>query len=570
MKPIAVIVLGQNSIPVARKLMAVLPEATLYGLVERTDNVDVSYSNFGETLRQLFTDGTPIIGFCAAGILIRTLAPLLTDKRYEPPVLAVAEDGSAIVPLLGGLHGVNDLARLIAEALDVQPAITTTGDIRFRTALLAPPAGYHLANPDAAKTFIADLLAGATLQLEGKAPWLSESKLPIQEAGKLTICVTEKAVVAKDDCLVYHPATLAIAIRLLSNHIEPETAVFFVQQVLAQQGFATASVAAIFASKTDMGHPALAAIAQKLQVPIRFFKETQTVTEIALQAVGNAGKLITSEQQLGINLAIAIAPKPLDPDNIGQPRGKLAIVGTGPGGVQWMSPEVQQILRQATDWVGYRFYLDLAGTLGKGQRRHDSDNREELDRARFALDLAAEGKSVAVVSSGDPGIFAMAAAVFEALESTDKSEWAGIEIQVAPGISAMQAVAAAIGAPLGHDFCVLSLSDLLKPWEMIEKRLLAAAEADLAIAIYNPISKQRIWQLGKARTLLLQKRSPETPVILGRNLGRAGQSLKVCTLNEFNPESADMRTLVIIGSSQTRIIERKYGGFWVYTPRRYD
>jgi cobalt-precorrin 5A hydrolase/precorrin-3B C17-methyltransferase len=570
MKPIAVIVLGQNSIPVARKLMAVLPEATLYGLVERTDNVDVSYSNFGETLRQLFTDGTPIIGFCAAGILIRTLAPLLTDKRYEPPVLAVAEDGSAVVPLLGGLHGVNDLARLIAEALNVQPAITTTGDIRFRTALLAPPVGYHLANPDAAKTFIADLLAGATLQIEGKAPWLSESNLPIQEAGKLTICVTEKTVVAKDDCLVYHPATLAIAIRLLSNHIEPETAVVFVQQVLAQQGFAHASVATIFADKTDMGHPALTAIAEKLQVPIRFFKETQTVAEIALQAVGNAGKLITSGQQFGINLAIAIAPKPLDPDNIGQPRGKLAIVGTGPGGVQWMSPEVQQILRQATDWVGYRFYLDLAGTLGKGQRRHDSDNREELDRARFALDLAAEGKSVAVVSSGDPGIFAMAAAVFEALESTDKSEWAGIEIQVAPGISAMQAVAAAIGAPLGHDFCVLSLSDLLKPWEMIEKRLLAAAEADLAIAIYNPISKQRTWQLGKARELLLQKRSPETPVILGRNLGRLGQSLKVCTLNDFNPESADMRTLVIIGSSQTRIIERKYGGVWVYTPRRYD
>ncbi|MGC1393457.1 MAG: precorrin-3B C(17)-methyltransferase, partial [Coleofasciculaceae cyanobacterium] len=223
-----------------------------------------------------------------------------------------------------------------------------------------------------------------------------------------------------------------------------------------------------------------------------------------------------------------------------------------------------------TDWVGYKVYLDLAGTLGKGQRRHDSDNREELDRARFALDLAAEGKSVAVVSSGDPGIFAMAAAVLEALESAAKPEWEGIEIQVAPGISAMQAVAAAIGAPLGHDFCVLSLSDLLKPWAVIEQRLLAAAEADLAIAIYNPISKQRTWQLGEARTLLLQKRSPETPVILGRNLGRAGQSLKVCTLAEFNPESADMRTLVIIGSSQTRIIERKYGGVWVYTPRRYD
>jgi cobalt-precorrin 5A hydrolase / precorrin-3B C17-methyltransferase len=570
MKPIAVIVLGQNSIPVARKLMAVLPKSTLYGLVDRTENVDVSYSNFGETLRELFTAGTPIIGFCAAGILIRTLAPLLTDKRYEPPILAVAEDGSAVVPLLGGLHGVNDLARMLAGALDIQPAITTTGDIRFRTALLNPPIGYHLANPEAAKTFIADLLAGATLQIEGKAPWLSESKLPIVSKGKLTVCITEKVVAPRADCLVYHPATLAIAIGQLSDNIEPEIAVNFVQQVLIKQGLATASVAAIFASKTQMGHPALVAIAQILQVPMRFFCETQAVAEIALKAVGNAGKLLISEQQLGIDCALAIALEPINPHNLGQPRGQLAIVGTGPGGVQWMSPEVQQILRKATDWVGYSFYLDLAGALSQGQRRHDSDNREELDRARFALDLAAEGKSVAVVSSGDPGIFAMAAAVFEALESSAKSEWEGIEIRVAPGISAMQAVAAAIGAPLGHDFCVLSLSDLLKPWSVIEQRILAAAEADLAIAFYNPISKQRTWQLGKARSLILQKRSPETPVILGRNLGRPGQSLKVCTLNEFNPESADMRTLVIIGSSQTRIIERKYGGVWVYTPRRYD
>lgn len=569
MKPIAVIVLGQNSIPVARKLMAVLPKSTLYGLVERTNDVDVSYSNFGETLRDLFAAGTPIIGFCAAGIIIRTLAPLLTDKRYEPPVLAIAEDGSAVVPLLGGLHGVNDLARVIAAALDVLPAITTTGDIRFRTALLAPPMGYHLANPEAAKTFIADLLAGARLQLEGIAPWLSESKLPIQDEGKLTVCITEKAVVHRDDCLFYHPATLAIAVGQLSDTIEPEKALTFVQQVLTP-GLAAASVAAIFACKTDMGHPAITAIAEGLQVPVRFFSEAQVVEEIALKAAGNAGKLIASQQQFGINCAIAIAPKPINPHNIGQAQGQLAVVGTGPGGRQWMSPEVQQILRQATDWVGYKVYLDLAGTLSKGQRRHDSDNREELDRARFALDLAAEGKSVAVVSSGDPGIFAMAAAVFEVLESAAKPEWQGIEIRVAPGISAMQAVAAAIGAPLGHDFCVLSLSDLLKPWAVIEQRILAAAEADLAIAFYNPISKQRTWQLGLARSLILRKRSPKTPVILGRNLGRPGQSVKVYTLEEFNPEFADMRTLVIIGSSQTRIIERKYGGVWVYTPRRYD
>jgi len=156
----AVVVLSQNSVIIGRKITNILPGAKLYGLVNRTHDVDISFSNFGATLRELFTAGTPIIGICAAGILIRTIAPLLTDKQQEPPILAVAEDGSAVVPLLGGLSGVNDLARLIGSGLNIKPAITTTGDIRFHTALLSPPSGYHLANPEQGKKFIADLLAG--------------------------------------------------------------------------------------------------------------------------------------------------------------------------------------------------------------------------------------------------------------------------------------------------------------------------------------------------------------------------------------------------------------------------
>ena len=587
----AIIILGQNSVPLGRKIIAALPGSSLYGLADRTSDVDITFTNFGETLRELFAAGTPIVGICAAGILIRTLAPLITDKRHEPPVLAVAEDGSTVVPLLGGLHGVNELAREIATALDVQPAITTTGDIRFRTALLSPPKGYYLANPEDAKTFISDLLAGATLQLDGIAPWLTDSKLPIANLGKLTVCVTEQAVAPRSDCLVYHPATVAIALSSLSS-IEPEMALSYVLQVLDDSGLAAASVAAIFALKDDMGHLAIEAIAQKFKVPARFFDPRELVEfpadinslfpeaqreekevmagRIALTTVGVGGRLVRCQEFGGMSCAIAIASEPIDVNTMGHPRGQLAIVGTGPGGTQWMSPEVKEILREATDWVGYKFYLDLAGAQREGQRRHDSDNREELDRARFALDLAAEGKSVAVVSSGDPGIFAMAAAVFEVLEREAKLEWEGIDIRVAPGISAMQAAAALIGAPLGHDFCVISLSDILKPWSAIEQRIIAAAGADFAIAFYNPVSKQRTWQLGKAKEILLKLRSPETPVILGRNLGRPGQSVKVCTLDRFQPEDADMRTLVIIGSSQTRIISRKYGGVWVYTPRRYS
>lgn len=583
----AIVILGQNSLPIAQKISAVFPGSQIYGLTDRTTDVDINFTNFGETLRELFATETPIIAICAAGILIRTLAPLLSDKRAEPPVLAVAEDGSAVVPLLGGLHGVNDLAREIAKALGVEPAITTTGDIRFRTALLSPPQGYYLANPEDAKTFISNLLAGAKVRIEGAANWLSESNLPIAHDAKLTIRITEKAIAATPDCLVYHPKIATFALAQLSN-IDPEIAIVFVQQALGKSGLARDSIAGFFALKHEMGNPAIEAIAHFFQAPIRFFNLSElvefdsakliqynanfdvTAAQIALTAAGKNSQLVEYDRANQLSCAIALAPEPLDVSAIGVSRGQLAIVGTGPGGAAWMSPEVKQILREATDWVGYKFYLDLAGTLREGQQRHDSDNREEIDRARFALDLAASGKSVAVVSSGDPGIFAMAAAVFEAIEFDGKPEWDGIDIRVAPGISAMQAAAAAIGAPLGHDFCVISLSDILKPWEVIEGRISAAATADLVIAFYNPISKQRTWQLSRAIEILLQVRSVETPVILGRNLGRIGQSVRVCKLGEFQPEDADMRTLVIIGSSQTRIIPRKYGDVWVYTPRRYS
>ncbi|PSB20991.1 precorrin-3B C(17)-methyltransferase [Phormidesmis priestleyi ULC007] len=562
----AVVVLGQASVAVARQLMSVLPDATLYGLAGRTTEVDVSFTDFGATLRELFATGTPIIGVCAAGILIRTIAPLLSNKRYEPPVLAVAEDGSAVVPLLGGLQGVNDLARQIAAVLNVQPAITTTGDIRFRTTLLNPPPGYHLANPDDAKTFISDLLAGSTVRLEGNAPWLSESKLPIAPDAPLTLQVTESKGCPASDRLVYHPATLAIAVSHLSDS---ELAIEFVQQILDESDLTIASIAGIFASNSEMGHPTLEALSQALQVPIRFL-DLSSAEEIALNAAGELGQLIVSQHTSGLSCAIARAAQPIDVNLIGKPRGQLTIVGTGPGGEKWMSPEVKDVLRSATDWVGYKFYLDLAGSLREGQQRHDSDNREELDRARFALDLAATGKSVAVVSSGDPGIFAMAAAVFEVLEHDAKPEWLRLDIRVAPGISAMQAAAAQIGAPLGHDFCALSLSDILKPWSVIEQRIAAAAQADLVMAFYNPISKQRTWQLGKAREILLQWRSPNTPIVLARNLGRPGESVRVCTLEQFSPEDVDMRTVVLVGSSQTRSISRPHGDVWVYTPRRYE
>jgi cobalt-precorrin 5A hydrolase/precorrin-3B C17-methyltransferase len=481
MKPPAILILGETSIPVARQVQMALPEAVVYGLIDRTQSADFTYTNFGETVREFFQTGTPIIGICAAGILIRTLAPLLTNKWQEPPVLAIAEDGSAVVPLLGGLQGVNDLARQIASVWQISPAITTTGDIRFKTTLLSPPLGYQLVNPDDAKKFLSDLLAGEEVKLIGEADWLKNSNLPISSAAKLSIYILDKnnlnLAKPSSNCLVY------------------------------------------------------------------LCDESQKINE-----------------KFGLSLG----------DFTNEIQGKLSIVGTGPGALNWMSPEVREVLEKATDWVGYKTYLDLVESLRKPEIvRHESDNRVELDRAEIALDLAAKGRSVVLVSSGDPGIYAMAAAVFEVLEKKAKQEWQQVAIQVCPGISAMQAAAARVGAPLGHDFCAISLSDLLKSWQVISQRIELAARADLAIAFYNPVSQERTWQLEKAKEILLQWRSPQTPVVLARNLGRKGETVTVKFLEDMTIKDADMRTIILIGSSKTRLIEQGKTKQWVYTPRHY-
>jgi precorrin-2 C20-methyltransferase / precorrin-3B C17-methyltransferase len=243
----------------------------------------------------------------------------------------------------------------------------------------------------------------------------------------------------------------------------------------------------------------------------------------------------------------------------------VTVVGLGPGDPRWLTPEARAAIADADDLVGYGPYLDRV-TARPGQRKHPSDNRVEAERAAFALDLAKRGRRVTVVSSGDPGVFAMAAAV---LEVSEDPEWKDVGVRVVPGLTAAQAVASRVGAPLGHDFCVLSLSDRLKPWPVIERRLVAAATADLVVAIYNPASKSRVEQLARAREVLLEHRSPETTVVIGRDVGGPAESVRVTTLAALDPATVDMRCLLLIGSSQTRTITRADGSAQVYTPRHY-
>ncbi|MGU3652700.1 precorrin-2 C(20)-methyltransferase [Mycolicibacterium sp. A43C] len=238
--------------------------------------------------------------------------------------------------------------------------------------------------------------------------------------------------------------------------------------------------------------------------------------------------------------------------------GSVAVVGLGPGDLDWITPQARRELAAASDLIGYFPYLDRVG-VRTGQTRHASDNTDEPARARLACELASQGRSVVVVSSGDPGVFAMATAVLE-----EAVHWPDVPVRVIPAMTAANAVASRVGAPLGHDYAVISLSDRLKPWDIIAKRISAAAAADLAIAVYNPASKTRTWQVGAMRDLLLEHRSPDTPVVIGRDVAGPQENVRVVTLGELNPDEVDMRCLLIIGSSQTRV-----HGDIVFTPRTY-
>lgn len=545
-----IVILGASALATAQRLKTLYPQALIHGLRGRVEAAERHYDDFGDSLRALYRAGQPLLVLCAAGIVIRSLAPLLAEKGSEPPVLALAEDGSAVVPLLGGLAGVNRLAREIAAHLEVTPAITTSGELRFGTCLLEPPAGYALADLQQGKRFVSDLLGGETVRIEGQAPWLEAAQLPVDNAAKRVIHITPQARPAQPDELLIHPRSVAVLVERTDDQLAAR-----IHRALSAANLAPQALAALLADKARMADAALHAAARELNLPLRF--------------IHGASAELPARQLAGDGLRLLLAEQPLDVERLGQRRGRLSVVGLGPGAAEHMTPAVRRALDEAEDLLGYDTYVKMAGPLRADQCLHPSDNREELQRAAHAFELAATGRRVVMISSGDPGVFAMAAAVMEALESPQSEAWRGVELEVLPGVSAALATAAKAGAPLGHDFCLISLSDNLKPWAVIEQRLQHAAAADLAMAFYNPISRARPWQLGRALELLRQHRAAETLVVLGRDIGRPAEALRSLTLGELTPEMVDMRTLVIIGSSQTRRFPRAEGGDWVYTPRWY-
>ncbi len=588
---IALIALTAEGAKLARRIQGQLGRSRVHGLEGRVSDCNIAFADTMGHLAQVFRQGHPIVGVCAAGILIRAIAPELGNKRDEPPVLAVAADGSSTVPLLGGHGGANDLAQRIAKATGGSAAITTAGDVVHGVALDDPPPGWSLANSQAAKPVMAALLAGdrPTMVIEaGNPTWLE--KLPIDRDGSWMIRISDRAIDPAADELLIHPPTLAVGVGC-ERDCEPAELLTLIDETLAQAGLARDAVAVVTSLDLKMDEPAVHAAAQHLSAPARYFDAARLDVETprlanpsevvfrevgthgvaeaaALAATGPGGELV-AEKRKSARATCAIARgEEVDPASVGIARGTLAIIGTGPGDLSHRIPVTDSAVAQATDLVGYGPYLDLLGASAAGKNRHDFDLGAEEDRCRHALELASAGKQVALVSSGDPGIFAMASLVFELLDHGENAAWRRVAINVHPGVSAMQLAAARAGAPLGHDFCAISLSDLLTPWPTIEARLQAAAQADFVVALYNPASHRRRRQLETARDVLLAHRPADTPVVVARNLARPGEQVRVVPLAELSLDTVDMLTVVIVGNSQSRAV---YGGgqSWAYTPRGY-
>jgi len=590
---IAIVALGPAGAPLGRRLQTALPGSRLHGPGTHPTDWDESYERASLHIAGLFEAGRPILGLCASGILIRAVAPFLAAKQVEPPVVAVAEDGSVAVPLVGGHHGANALARAVAALTGGIAAITTAGDLRFGLALDEPPPGWRIANPEQVRPITAALLRGEPVALvaeAGGADWLRVGAIGWVEQAEWHVLVTDCDVDPGTDALIFHPPVLALGIGC-ERGCSAEEISDLAHSTLAEAGLAAAAVAAVVSIELKLAEPGIHALAAAFGVPARFFPAQRLLAETArlsersaaafratgcwgvaegaaLAGAGPGGVLIVPKRKSRrATCAVARAPAPIDVDAVGRPRGALAVIGIGPGDPAWRTPEASMALARATDVVGYDLYLDLLGRAIAGKHRHASGLGEEEARVCRALDLAAEGRSVALVSSGDAGIYGLAPLVFELLDRSTKPEWRTIELLVCPGVSAAQAASARAGAPLGHDFCVVSLSDLMTPWEAIRARLEAAAAADFVVALYNPRSARRPARLAEAAEILLRHRPAQTPVFIGRNLGRDGEERHIIALRELAGAKIDMLTLVLVGSSTTRRLDGDRS--WLYTPRGY-
>lgn len=582
------IALNTPGLETARKAKAALGHGEIHGLEGRTTGADVTFDATASHLRTLFKAGRPIVAFMASGAVIRILASELANKYEEPPLITVSLDGVHIVPLLGGHHGGNKLANALAGALAGQAAITTGSDAILGAALDEPPNGWRFEGNEGAKSLLQAAITAGGVRFAGAGPqpnWLIQA-----DSGPL-ISVSDAAKPAGATPRLI-PPTIAIGVGC-ERDTPPDALIEHVRAALLKADLHPASVSVIASIDVKADEGAVHAVGAEFGVPARFFgpgelrqfaPRLRNPSAVVLQEVGVPGVaeaaalaaagpgatlIVPKVKGAQVTTAIARAVLPIAAEAVGRPQGELKIVGLGPGDPAFRTPAATNAIRQAEDIVGYGLYLDLAAdAISSTTTLHPFPLGAERDRACHALALAATGRRVALLASGDPGVYALATLALEEMDAENNAQWNRINLDIIPGVSAMQMAAARTGAPLGHDFCAISLSDLLTPWATIEQRLKGAAIGDFVIAFYNPVSKRRREGLIKARDILLAHRRANTPIAYARNLGRPEESIVYSTLEALTPDACDMLTTIIVGSSRTR--QTKLGGHEVlYTPRGY-
>ena len=533
------------------------------------DRTRVYDGGAGEAVRAAFAECEQLVCFLATGAVVRLLAPLLGDKATDPGVVCVDEGGRFAVSLLGGHGGgANELAREVGDLLGAEPVVTTATDAVGLPGL--DTLGFPFEGAVAAVSRA--LLDGEPVALEAELPWPLPA-LPTSPRGAYTVRLTDRAVAPGEREVLLRPPSLVVGVGA-SRGAPADEVLGLVEEALREAGLSPRSVAELATVDAKSEEPGIVAAAGRLGVPL----VTYPAEELADVAVPNpSGAPLAAVGTPSVAEAAALArggellvPKRKSVRADGRPamatcavarrpgRGRLAVVGLGPGARDLLTPRAAAELRRASVLVGLDQYVDqIRDLLRPGTRVLESGLGAEEERAHGAAARARDGHAVALIGSGDAGVYAMAS---PALEAADDS----IDVVGVPGVTAALAAGAILGAPLGHDHVSISLSDLHTPWEVIERRVRAAAEADIVVTFYNPRSRGRDWQLPKALAILAGHRDPATPVGVVRNASRPDESSRLTTLGELDPATVDMMTVVTVGNTATRNIAGR-----MVTPRGY-
>ncbi len=545
----------------AAHLAKVWPEARLYD------------GRAKEALDRAWTECDGIVLFLATGAAVRLIAPLLESKHRDPGVVTVDDAANFAVALCGGHDGgANALAERVADALGAVPVVTTASDSVGVPALdsLGKDLGFRLEEGSDLAAVGAALVSGEKVRLVSDRRWplgpLPENVVRTDQPGAPLILISDRLVEMTRPAVVYRPPSLVVGVGC-SRGAGADEIVGLLEAALKEAGLSRKSVAALASIDVKGDEPGLLEAAENLGVPVRFHPaanlsavEVPNPSEVVRGSVGtpsvaeaaviSSGAELVVEKRKTANATAAVGRLPV--------RGRLALVSLGPGEDKLIPPLAREALAASELVVGLDQYVDrVRHLLRPGTRVLTPPLGNEIERAELALSEARAGGAVALVSGGDVGVYAMASPLLE-IAGDD------VEVAIVPGVTAAQAAASLLGSPLGHDHCSISLSDLLTPWEVIQDRVKAAAEADFVLSLYNPRSKARDWQLGKVKEILLQHRPPDTPVGIVKDACRPTQQVTLTDLASLRAESVDMLTIVVVGSSHTRVVAGR-----MVTPRGY-